>query len=288
VQNLFLDLNRINYSGHPHYSSLGNKILHFYFCVNYASKHNLNLKIPNNSNLDKIFDTNNLIENCENINLVFDEPNEFVSRNISMIYEYSKKQFLIEKDFLESKTEYNKNISVRGHFFHYELMPKKAILYDFIKLNKTNLNFASNILDDLNKNNENVVFVHYRGTDFENHENGLGDCRLKKEYYYNSFDYFVNNFNKSPLFVAVSDEPSFFEQFKNKYNLIILKNQPYEIDWILLHLCNNLISSNSSFCWTAALHNKNNLTQPKNGIIVDSQVNFRIPYGFNIKNSILI
>ena len=161
-------------------------------------------------------------------------------------------------------------------------MPDINVVKKYLSYNNENFNKVINLLKLYDKN---TIFVHYRGTDFKNHENGMGDCRLKEDYYHQSFEISKSKFT-DPRFVCLSDDPHFFEGFKSLYHIETISN-PYEIDWLILHLCKNLISSNSSFCWTAALHNKDFLIQPFYGLNVNNK-SFQIPYGFHINNSILV
>ena len=50
--NTYVDFHKINNEDGKLY--LGNKLLHIFFLINLASKFNLKLKIPKNSNLDNL------------------------------------------------------------------------------------------------------------------------------------------------------------------------------------------------------------------------------------------
>lgn len=288
MKKLFLDTNRVNFSGWPHYSSVGNKILHLFYCISFADAHNLELKIPNKSNLDKIFDTKCLIEFPEKTERVYTEQNEYRDREILKIGNNSRQQFLEEMEYLKcdiTKTQ-TQNLSVQGHFHHYELMPKLDLLKKYLDYNLENYIKAQILANNINKNYDEPIYVHYRGKDFANHENGLGDCRLDKKYYIDSFEECLRRFPDS-TFICLSDEPDFYKQFTDKYRIVILNNS-YEIDWLLLHLSEKMISTNSTFGWSASLHNKNFLIQPRCGVNVRRIGDIVIPYGFYIKNSIII
>jgi hypothetical protein len=295
VIKVFLDNDRTNFSGYPHYSSLGNKILHLFFCIKLADKYKLELKIPFNSNLDKVFDTTNLIEQNNNVETVFIEQNEYSSKDIEKIFINSQKQLsdallflnITSEKIINFNSHVKKNISVKGHYHHYDLMPDLETINKYIPFNKENLKVAQEILQNIYNKYEHPIFVHYRGKDFANHECGLGDCRLKQQYYLDSFEACLRA-NDKTTFICLSDEPSFYTNFKNKYNIVISDNQKYEIDWLLMHLCQSLISSNSTFAWTASLHNKNFLIQPKCGMNLNKVNDLVVPYGFYIKDSKII
>ena len=284
---IYLDSWRMDHSGWPHYSSLGNKILHLYFCIKYANKHGLELRIPHESNLDKVFDTSKIIEDSGNKTNIFLETTAHETTSLEKIFTDSKNQFLEEAFFLDQTLDPNKDVSVKGHFYHYELMPDIETLKAYLKHNERNYSIAKEIMGTHEKTNKNCIYVHYRGTDFKNHENRMGDCRLASSFYSKSFDLCNEKFD-NPLFLCFSDEPDFYTEFnKSKYNIKALRND-YEIDWLLLHLSNKMISSNSSFCWTASLHNKDFLIQPRNGLNAQQEGNLQIPYGFHIPGAILI
>ena len=283
---IYLDSWRTKFVVPPHNSSLGNKILHLYFCINYANKHGLEIRIPHPSNLDKIFDTTELIEYNDLAQNIFTEPTAHSTTNLETIFTDSKFQFLEESFFLDDKLTSTKDVFVKGHFYHYDLMPTIDIVNRFLDYNQSNYLSAMDITKEYQELNKNVIFVHYRGTDFINHENRMGDCRLPSTYYDKAFEIAKTDFKK-PLFLCLSDEPDFFLQFKAKHDIEILNNS-YEVDWFLLHLTTKMISSNSSFSWTAALHNKDFLVQPSSGLYPHSSPGKQIPYGSHIKGSILV
>ena len=72
-----------------------------------------------------------------------------------------------------------------------------------------------------------------------------------------------------------------------KIDTRIINNQSPIEDWLSLMLSKNIIQSNSSFCWTASLFNKNISFQPRHGYGYND--NFGpIPYGFYMNNSIIV
>lgn len=65
MKNIFLNPNFLSANG-PN-ASFGNHMLHLMFCLNLSEKQNLNLKIPIDSNLDKVFDLKNISNQYQTI-----------------------------------------------------------------------------------------------------------------------------------------------------------------------------------------------------------------------------
>lgn len=287
MSSIFLDSWRMEHSGPPHYSSLGNKLLHLFFCISYAKRHRLSIGIPQTNNLDKIFNISSLIRESPNKINIFQETTAHGTTHLETISRDSKNQFMEELFFLESELETDRDIYVKGHFYHYELMPTLDSVRDYMEYNDKNYADAKDIIETCSAGNRTCVFVHYRGTDFAKHENKMGDCRVPLSYYEKSFELCQEKFS-NPLFICFSDETDFYSQIDStRHDIQVIKNE-YAVDWMILHLSDKMISSNSSFCWTASLHNKEFLIQPRNGLNSQQNNFMPVPYGFQIPGAILV
>jgi len=287
---VFVDANRLNTYGPPHGSSLGNKILHLFFILKYCFKHKLQPVVPIKSNLDNLFDLSNIFEDnskCDNIAFVEKTAYKIKGDHKSTI-ENSKNQFNEEHKFLEELTLPSTiDFSIRGHFTHKRLMP---LLNEFEKFISIHKHLIEEILSRYKTiKDEDNVCIHYRGTDFARHECGLGNLILPEDYYKCSIFEMERLLQKNLTYHIFSDEPDkIIKMLPKDKNYIIHRDTP-ELDWVSLFLCRNLISSNSSFCWTASLFNKKIVTQPKGWLNTKyNKYKGNIPYDYRVPHSIEI
>ena len=311
--NIYVDFHKINNEDGKLY--LGNKLLHIFFLINLASKFNLKLKIPKNSNLDNLLfliEKKNYFnyEEFKKIKLGFKEESIFSKYNSGSLLTFylnnlidffknkesikseledkSFKQFQNAKIFSD-KLLLNDNFYVSGNFWHYDLMPSQNTILNYITLNKDIINKIKKKFPDIES--KNTVAIHFRGRDFNNHlrtyfKNGI---KLERKYFEKAINIFTQKFGKDYKFYLFSDENDTLSEYLKDFNLekIVVTNQSAVEDWISIMLCKNIIQSNSSFCWTASLFNKQISIQPKNGY--GHNDNFGpIPYGFYMKNSIIL
>ena len=109
---------------------------------------------------------------------------------------------------------------------------------------------------------------------------------FKQEYYKKSINTIEEKLGSDVIYHLFSDDIEFLEGiFKGKH--VVVHNDKAVEDWVALYLMKNVIQTNSSFCWTASLYNKNISIQPEDGYNYH-QGTGAIPYGFHHKNSILI
>ena len=72
MKNIFLNPNYLTTIG-PN-ASFGNHVLHLMFCLNLSEHQNLKLKVPVDSNLDRVFDLNQYKENLPfDTSIIFSE-----------------------------------------------------------------------------------------------------------------------------------------------------------------------------------------------------------------------
>jgi len=282
----------------------GNKILHILFLIHLAEKTNRTPVMYKNSNLDNIFnfkfdtiDVKDLTVNdyffiekdsfyIQNKFLRFFRMDyRFYDKNLKSVIVKHYRDFLEKRAFLNSKLP-NKDIKIRGHFFDYELMPNLEIFNKYLEIKNAIVDFIKEKYPDIES--EKSVGVHYRGTDFSSHMRHLfpKGVQLDKDYYLLAIEKIENKLGRDIVYHLFSDDLEFLKEvFKGK-NIVIHNDKAHE-DWVAIFLMKNVIQSNSSFCWTASLYNKNVSIQPKDGYNYH-QGTGSIPYGFHMKNSILI
>jgi len=92
------------------------------------------------------------------------------------------------------------------------------------------------------------VFVHIRRGDYKEYKVYGKDTLLPMDYFHKRIKWFLKNRN-DVVFIFLSDEPEFIEdEFSYLEDKIISKNR-YEVDFVIMTLCNGAILSPSSFSW---------------------------------------
>jgi hypothetical protein len=264
---------------HGNNSSFGNHLLHLFFCLNFSIKRNLNFKIPVNSNLDLLF---NLSEYKETIPpdtvCVFREE-----YNIGDVNDHFNKDCsnLITsfKMLYEKKINLPDNFYVEGWFSHVSLFPSYS---DFCKL-KIHNNLKNEVIEKFSEVlKENSICMHYRGTDFGTYY-GWGDSRLPLNYYKKCLKHIIENHKHIKNVFVFTDDNNFQEKIKlleKEFPNFIFKriSEQVHIDWLIMHLSKNIISSNSTFALTATAYNKNVSYQPSKFLLHNKEnCDFSIP-----------
>ena len=286
----------------------GNLIQHLLYALSLASKQQGRVVIPANSILDELFLLDKYKSTDQsNDHYLYEEKSAFYSkfyftkkiervRNeicrflkltipIKIAAERSKRQFEEETKFLYSTSNIDK-ILIRGHFWHYELMPPPEVFNRFIKI-------KPNIIGYINKNypsivNTNSISIHYRSTDYNHHlkEIFTKGISLDDQYYRKSLEFAKENLDIKEIHLFADDKERAVNLFK-KENIILHQDLAY-LDWAGLFLSKNIIQSNSTFCWTASLYNKSFSIQPKGGYNYKRNELGCIPFGFHMPFSYLI
>ncbi len=304
MNKIYADYKRIfmdNWNG-----AIGNKILHTYFLIHLCKKHNRQPVIYKGSNLDNLFDFNfEVSDNKPPINkYYYQEPDIFYIQN--KLLSFFKQQYFLKDRFSSLEKIVDKSYSsyinrmsffneldlpekalmISGHFWEYELMPDKKTVAEYMAV-------KPDIVSNINKKYPTIsyddnVSVHFRGTDYHKHLNYVfkEGIVLDKEYYLKSIRYLENKLGNNLTYHLFSDDLSFLQEVFAGKNVVIHRDSAYD-DWVALSMSKNVIQSNSSFCWTACLHNKGISIQPKDGFNYYKS-NGSIPYGFQIGNAILI
>jgi hypothetical protein len=311
VYKIFADYERIFLDNWNH--AYGNKILHILFLVNICE---IKKRLPvmyKGSNLDALFNfkfETISISTAMRSDYYFVEPDPFgamIVRLAGKIKVYFKPDFLLDKvadflldkvvaaardahlieiDFLRNAILPQRDISIKGHFFEYELMPSIDVFNKYISIKNSVIEKIKNKYEGMT--HKNSVAVHFRGTDYDSHlrhvfKSGIG---LDRDYYKKSIDFVEAVLGDHVVFHLFSDDlDSLVNIFKHKK--IVVHNDDAVHDWASIFLIPNVIQSNSSYCWTASLFNKVLSVQPHHGHNYHRR-NGSIPFGFAHANAHII
>lgn len=295
---IYADYKRV-FSNQLH-EHLGNKLLHLFYLITLCDKTNRKPVVFSGSNLDKLFEyltTMEVLAKGQDTELLFVEqscylePNRFerilkIKKNQSLIDlgVRSYKQFLTEYEFLNSSLP-NIDFAIRGHFWHSNLMPTKEVFERYFKIKQELIDFVLNQYPGINTNT--AVSVHYRGGDFHHHKEDIFKKKIALDMsYYKKAKRIIKEKYDNITFHIFSDELERILPIFEEENIVIHKDDAFT-DWVGLYLSKNVIQSNSSFCWTAALFNDGTSIQPKYGHGYNDK-KCSVPYGFIHENSIII
>jgi hypothetical protein len=266
-------------------SSLGNNLMHFFFIYNLACTKNLNLFLPISTHLENLLDITHLIKPLPSDAVcVFKEEfggtiDEYFLKDLKNIHKSNR---LLKEQNLPLPL----NFWVEGWYCANSLMPSQE------NINK--LNFQKNIIEEYEANfkfleKENHISLHYRGTDFKTHPIGWGDMRLPFRYYKQCLNEAkAKGIKVINVFSDKKDEIiENLKEFKNDFEFYFISNTCY-MDWYCLFKSKNLISSNSTFCWSAGLYNKDIVFQPKKFLLYNVDRNVLFPTDVYYNKSIVI
>jgi len=272
-----------SYDGVP-INSLGNNLMHMLFVYNVACLKKINFCIPKNTHLENLFNLSSYIRPIpeDAICLLKEEYggniDEYLLKDLKNVYKF--------KRLLKEPIQLPENFWVEGWFQALSLMPSEE--------NFNKLIFKQEIQKEYDKNFkfleiEDNISLHYRGSDFKNHAIGWGDMRLPFEYYKlcleSAKDLGIKRVN------VFSDQKELILEnlklFKNDFEFYFISNNSY-MDWYCLYKSKNLISSNSTFCWSAGLYNKNYIFQPRKFLLKNNEKDVLFPSDVYYNNSIVI
>ncbi len=283
----------------------GNKILHILFLINLCEKKHRAPVIYKGSNLDDVFEFKFELVDPRSVQFksyFFEEKDSFYIQNkflklLGLNYRFFNKNlnsvivdhyrsYLDRKHLLDKQEIPINDITIKGHFFDYDLMPTFEVFNKYISLRKDLVLYVRDKYANIE--DEKSVAVHYRGTDFSTHLKHLfpRGIKLDKHYYEKAIEKIESLLGEDITYHLFSDDIVLLSNiFKDKKTVI--HQDKANVDWIAMFLMRNVIQSNSSFCWTASLYNKIISIQPRDGYNY-YQCNGSIPYGFHHKNAILI
>jgi len=271
--------NSYNLLCHNENASFGNHLMHLMFCLNFSIKRNLNLKITVNSNLDTLFDLSEYKDfNQQDAICIFNE--EYDLNDANEHYRKDCKNLITCFRMLyENKINLPDFFYVKGWFPHVALFPSYS---DFCKL-KIRDDIKNKVISKFSKVLENdSICLHYRGTDFGNFY-GWGDCRLPIDYYNKCLKHVTDNYKHIKnvfVFTVDNDFQEKIKILKNEFSNLSFNtiSEEYYIDWTIMHLAKNIISSNSTFALTATAYNKTIVYQPNKFLLNNNEnCDFSIP-----------
>ncbi|MDC1068789.1 hypothetical protein OAQ99_06500 [Candidatus Kapabacteria bacterium] len=286
-------------------AAYGNKILHVLFLINLAEKKQRKPVMYKGSNLDSLFNFNFETIDIEELPVkkyYFIEKDSFYIQNSILKYlnfYYSiynlnldsvilntYKSFLEKEYLLNNRILPNEEIKIRGLFWDYDLMPKKKIFDKYISIRPEITDYIENKYPNISDSNN--VGVHFRGTDFNGFMGHLfpNGIKLDKDYYLQAIESIESKIGTNITYHLFSDSIDFLRPIFENKQVIIHNDSPIQ-DWVSLYSLKNVIQSNSSYCWTASLFNKEISLQPKYGL------NYYLksgsyPFGFMQNNSKVI
>jgi hypothetical protein len=301
---IYSDPNRLTLDNHN--GSYGNKILHILFIANLCEIHDRDPIGTGKTNLACILKFNFESVNPEDyppkLKCAFRESESYFRKPIPLLERNTTNRWFVKKreialsnaeknyfdqlKFLKTARLPDCDIYVSGHFFEFDLMPNHNLFKKYFSIKES---VESSVLAHYPglKSNKSVA-VHYRGTDFSNHlrqifDRGIG---LDHNYYLRAQQVAENVLGEDITYHIFSDDPNkIIPAFEGKS--IVIHNDTPELDWAAMYHSKNIIQSNSSFCWTAALYNKNLSIQPAGGYNYNHGSN-NIPFGFKHSNAIQI
>jgi hypothetical protein len=289
MNNIFASPGHISSRAHTYdgvqITSLGNHVMHFFFIYNLACTKNFNLFLPIHTHLENLFDIAHLIRPLPSDAVcVFKEEyggsiDEYYLKDLKNVHKSNR---LLK----ELNLPLPKNFWVEGWYYANSLMPTQE------NINK--LKFQKSILKEYEANfkfleQEDHISLHYRGSDFKNHQIGWGDMRLPFKYYRDCLNTAkAKGIKVVNIFSDKKDEiVENLKEFKNDFDFNFTSNTAY-MDWFCLFKSKNLIASNSSFCWSAGLYNKDIVFQPKKFLLYNVDRNVLFPTDVYYNKSIVI
>lgn len=301
---IYSDFDSFYYDRYKH-GALGNKILHMYFLINLAEKKQRIPAFYENINVNKIFDFDcDFFAPPKRINdfyYVETEPywvqnawlnmigrkNFFKNRNLKSVVKNAEKFCQYNIELLERKQLPSRDIMIRGWFFDYLLMPSFDQVQKYFKPSNS---IIQKVLGDIpGIVDEKSVAVHFRGTDFSKHLNWVfkDGVKLTRQYYVDSISEAKKLLGNDLTLYLFSDEPETLKSFFEGEKTVIHTGSAVEA-WVSLFLSKNVIQSNSSFCWSASLYDKNLSIQPLGGYNFRQPEIGSVPYSFAHPNSLLL
>jgi len=208
--------------------------------------------------------------------------------SLSTVFEKSHKSFLEELALIKSKNDLVEEGYLSGHYWHYQLMPDLQVVREYIQIREDLINTISSKYPELHQDEKHIA-VHIRETDFKHHLRHVfkKSIALPDSYYEKAMELAEKKIGSGITYHLFSDN---IERAKKIFlgKKVIIHSDSAILDWVGLHMSKSIIQSNSSFCWTASLHNKIFSVQPKGGFNWYYPDQGTIPYGFEMPNSIVI
>lgn len=254
--------------------SLGNHFLNFSFACSLAKNHGHSVSLPRSSDIESIAVP--LVRYIKPDGYdVWSEKTAFAADNLLEATKLSKDQQLRGRRLLS--TGVNKDTIVSGNFWHSELHSPE-IVGEFLSFRTP----KEQVLD-------NTVCVHHRGTDFTTHLLKFypQSICLPTEYYESAFALAKTKLGNAIKFLVFTDDPQRAIDTLPRVSYNIVEADAAE-SWLMMKDARNIICSNSTFCWTASLFNKEFIVMPKCGLNYSYNDVGSIPCGFRLPGAFMI
>jgi hypothetical protein len=288
-------------------ASYGNKLTHVLFLVNLCERHARVPVMYQGSVLDRVFEWGGLVMEAPDaapaIEIAYDEGQPFAKagslysllglekripeRNLAAVLGNYYRLHL-EQTALLSRAQFPGavNVRIKGWFFDYGLMPSLETFDKAMRPRRELIEFVERKYPSLR--GPRSVAVHLRATDFQYHlRNVFPEGIVLDDHYYREAMRCVEDRMGSDVeyHLFSDDMPRLQRLFEGKR--CVPHDDPAPMDWVAMFLTRNIIQSNSSFCWTAALYNKSLSIQPSGGYNYHCGIG-SVPYGFAHRGAVLI
>jgi hypothetical protein len=288
-------------------ASYGNKLTHVLFLINLCDRHGRLAVIYPGSVLDQVFESCGVLvedpQAAATVSLAYDEGQPFAKSGallsllgldkripqrslVKVLHNYFRLH--LEQTALLARGSFPDadDVLIRGFFFDYELMPSLETFSRAMRPRRDLVSYIERKYPTLT--HERSVAVHLRGTDFQHHLREIFPAGIAlDDHYYREATREIEAVMGADLeyHLFSDDMPRLLRLFDGKR--CVPHDDKAPVDWVALFLARNVIQSNSSFCWTASLYNKDVSVQPAGGYNYHCGVG-SVPYGFAHPNSILV
>lgn len=254
--------------------SLGNHFLNFSFACSIAKNHGYSVSLPRFSDIESIAVPLVPYIKPDSYN-IWSEKTAFAADNLLEATRLSNIQLNEEADLIVSGVK--QNTIVRGNFWHRQL--HYPHLMESVLYFKTPRQRVA----------DSEVCIHCRGTDFTTHLLKFypQSICLPTEYYESAFALAKKKLGNAIKFLVFTDDPQRAIDTLPRVSYNIVEADAAE-SWLMMKDARNIICSNSTFCWTASLFNKEFIVMPKRGLNYSYNDVGSIPCGFRLPGAFMI
>jgi hypothetical protein len=288
-------------------ASYGNKLTHVLFLINLSAHHGRVPVMYPGSVLDEVFEWNEVVmeppATASAVEIAYDEGQPLAKegtlysllglekrvpeRNLSAVLVNYHRLHLEQLALLRgARFPDSADVLIRGLFFDSHLMPSVDVFSSALRPRRELIEFVHRKYPTLQ--DPRSVAVHLRATDFQHHLRDVfpEGIALDDHYYREAARRLEGLMGSDVEYHLFSDDmPRLLRLFEGKR--CVSHDDRAPADWVGLFLARNVIQSNSSFCWTAALYNKSMSIQPSGGYNYHCGIG-SVPYGFAHRGAVLI
>lgn len=224
---------------------LGNQMFQFSAGYSLSKKNNTEFKFPIENMVKNGYNGIDLY-NCFELSSSYLEHFNTIIQSIEYSYTEDLKDLRFNPSFftIPDKTNISGYFNSEKFFIDY----KEEILRE-LKFKEEILDKSNNIIKDYNLQEENIVGIHVRRSDYMELDEWVGE-----DYYRKSIDT-IKSYISSPRFFIFSDDINWCKGFKEFNPSICLELDKY-CSLCIMSKLKNLIISNSTFSWWGAYMQK--------------------------------